>query len=640
MLVFTVFLVVVLICRGSSQQVSPDEGDTIYRNDSTGESSLSCPSVWSIPVERNNSMACECGSNLFGLIHCDKRTLQVEIRACYCITLYAKDPTKTVIGPCMFKCRHANLQLFVKSIPGDKSELSDYMCNITVPHSDEIQSLNRDGQLCGTCKEGFAPPAYSYDWRCVNCSLDDASWKRNWAKYFAIAYLPLTVCFIVIVIFRININSPLLNAFVFISQVVASPMAVKAFTSNMKTSSVSQLNQIQTVISLYGFWNLDFFRVLCPLFCLHPNMSTLQVLALDYGIAVYPLFLIVVTYALVELHDRNCRIVVSLWKPFHRCFVCFRRQWNIRASLIDAFVSFLVLSYMKFLIVSFYFLIPVRLYKVDAQPIKESYLFFDATIEYFGQHHLPYAILAIVVLSLFNIFPILLLCFYPCSWFQKFLNCCRLSHHALHMFMDAFQGCYKNGTDGMRDCRWFSGVYFIVRIAVFLVASTAPSELFAIFVGMLLLLPIALVAVVQPYKVPFYNGVDTVLILTVALFSFSAIVDFIKRDNMIFNLYPPVHLVTFMLCIFGITPLIYITIVILYHVFLKHVIPHPWLSIVWRLLQCQKQSTRREEVLPERLTNPEECAALLQEPISHGHGTRYGSTAAICITSDVQAVNM
>ena len=624
MLVFTVFSVVVLICQGGSQQVSLDEGDTIYRNESTGESSLSCPGVWSILVERNNSMACECGSNLFGLIRCDKSTLQVEMHACYCITLYAKDPTKTVFGPCMFKCRHAHIWQFDKSIPGDISELSDYMCSITVPHSKKMQSLNRDGQLCGNCKEGFAPPAYSYDWHCVNCSLDDASWKRNWAKYFAIAYLPLTVCFIVIVVFRINITSPLLNAFVLFSQLAASPMAVKAFTSNMK-SSVSQL---YTVISLYGFWNLDFFRVLCPLFCLHPNMSTLQVLALDYGIAVYPLFLIVVTYALVELHDHNCRIVVSLWKPFHRCFVCFRRQWNIRASLIDAFVSFLVLSYMKFLIVSFYFVIPVRLYKVDAEPIKESYLLFDATVEYFSKHHLPYAILAIVVLSLFNIFPMLLLCVYPCSWFQKFLNCCRLSHHTLHTLMDAFQGCYKNGTDGTRDCRWFSGVYFMVRISIVLVASRAPTiESFATYTGMLLLLPIALVAVVQPYKVSFYNGVDVVLLVAGALFSFSGVANFLKRDN--FTLYRADNMISVMLCIFGITPLIYITIVVLYHVFLKRIIPHPWLSILWRLLQCRKQSTRREEVLPERLSNPEECAALLQEPISHHHDTRYGSTAAI-----------
>ena len=624
MLAFMLFSIFALrlLGQGSSQHVSRTERDAIPRNGS-------CPGVWSIPVERSGGMVCTCGSDLQGLIRCDRETLQVELRECYCITSYAKDPSVSVVGPCMFRCRHANPGLFDNSVPSDMSELSDYMCSVTVPGSHEMQSLNREGQLCGNCEEGFSPPAYSYDWHCVNCSLHDASWK-NWGKYFAIAYLPLTVCFILVVIFRINITSPLLNAFVLLSQLSASPMVVKAYISNMESPSFSQLYTIKILISFYGFWNLDFFRVLLPPFCLHPNMSTLQVLALDYGIAVYPLFLIAVTYALVELHDRNFKIVMWLWKPFRRLFVFFRRQWDIRASLIDAFVSFLVLSYIKFLIVSFNFLIPVNLYKVDTEAVKvkESYLFFDATVEYFSQHHLPYAILAIVVLSLFNIFPMLLLCFYPCTWFQKCLNCCRLSHQALHTFMDAFQGCYKNGTDGTRDCRWFSGVYFVVRIALFLAASTIPTvQTFAAFSGILLLFPVALVAVVQPYKVPLYNSIDVLLLLSFSLFSFAAVVQFLGQGNTIFMLHAFDHFIRAMLCLFGIIPLIYITVIVLYRVLYKHIL-RGWLSVLWwRLLRCQKQSTCSDESesLPERLSNPVECAALFQEPVNQVQDAHYGS---------------
>ena len=37
----------------------------------------------------------------------------------------------------------------------------------------------------------------------------------------------------------------------------------------------------------------------------------------------------------------------------------------------------------------------------------------------------------------------------------------------LHVFMDSFQGCYKDGTEpGTRDCRWFSAVPFIIRITI------------------------------------------------------------------------------------------------------------------------------------------------------------------------------
>ena len=85
-------------------------------------------------------------------------------------------------------------------------------------------------------------------------------------------------------------------------------------------------------------------------------MTTLQVLALEYAIAVYPLLLIVFTYLLVEMHDHNVRIVIWLWKPFHEYFVCFRKKSNVKGSLINAFATFLLISFVKFLDTSFAFL--------------------------------------------------------------------------------------------------------------------------------------------------------------------------------------------------------------------------------------------------------------------------------------------
>ncbi len=36
--------------------------------------------------------------------------------------------------------------------------------------------------------------------------------------------------------------------------------------------------------------------------------------------------------------------------------------------------------------------------------------------------------------------------------------------HPLRAFMDIFQGCYKNGTDGTVDCRYFAGFNLLLRI--------------------------------------------------------------------------------------------------------------------------------------------------------------------------------
>ena len=48
---------------------------------------------------------------------------------------------------------------------------------------------NRQGQMCGKCKDNHSPSPYSYRLKCANCS----HYKYNWLKYLAAAYVPLTV---------------------------------------------------------------------------------------------------------------------------------------------------------------------------------------------------------------------------------------------------------------------------------------------------------------------------------------------------------------------------------------------------------------------------------------------------------------
>ena len=94
-------------------------------------------------------------------------------------------------------------------------------------------------------------------------------------------------------------------------------------------------------------------------------------------------------------------------------------------------------------------------------------------------HHTHLTILLSVysLLGIWNLdfFLILLMCLYPCQWFQKCLNHCRLQSHFLHTFIDAFQGCYKDGTNGSRDCRWFAGLYLFTRILILILLGVTRS---------------------------------------------------------------------------------------------------------------------------------------------------------------------
>ena len=70
-------------------------------------------------------------------------------------------------------------------------------------------------------------------------------------------------------------------------------------------------------------------------------------------------------------------------------------------TCIDAFATFLLLSYVTFLSVSFDILMPTFSWDLESK-IQPPVVYYDG---YFGQHHLPYSLLAIAVLLVFTFSP-------------------------------------------------------------------------------------------------------------------------------------------------------------------------------------------------------------------------------------------
>ena len=562
--------------------------------------SMTCP-TWFTP---NDNTSCECGSSLGGLVDCDGRSKNVSLFKGYCMT-FNVNGSMLVVGPCLYgECFLANDFHSYRPLPSNTSKLNE-LCS----------RYHRDGQLCGRCEDGFALPVYSYNQSCVKCENDYGS---NWLKYLAASLLPLTLFLIMIVMFRVRVTSGLMNAFVLLSQAMSLPALLRGVMLNAECLSDGGSRIVFLIYSvIFGIWNLDFFRLLYPPFCLHPETTTVQVLALDYVIAVYPLFLLVIAYLLVTLHDSGVKLIVWMWRPFHRCFVHFRRNWNIKTSLIDAFATFLLLSYTKFLSVSFDLLIPMYLFNIRDKHLNKLYLFWSGTTEYFGSEHLPYAILALAVVIVFNILPFLLLCLYPSRWFQKCLNRCRLQNQILYTFMDAFLGCYKDGTNGSCDCRWFAGLYLFIRILYIIILSVIWFNFSAPLLGCAVLVLLLLTAVLQPYKSSTHNRVN-VFFLSVILFIITLYMGFVIAST------EAVQYIHLSKLIFGLSisiPVIYITGVILYELF-GH-----WMC-VQRMYQrlcrvCMKvEDDEYERLLPERMVNVEECAVLLADSMQVGRSKK------------------
>ena len=166
------------------------------------------------------------------------------------------------------------------------------------------------------------------------------------------------------------------------------------------------------------------------------NLSTLQDLSLDYAIAFYPLLLPFLVYLLIKLHAHDFWPIVQLWRPFQRC--CGNR-WDIRSSIINAFATFLLLTYVRLLSVSSDLLTPTHIFDAHGN-VRGLFLFCDGSVKFFGREHLPYATLAVIVMLFLVIFPLLLFIVYPMRCFQKCLTYFNLRCHALRVFMDAFQG--------------------------------------------------------------------------------------------------------------------------------------------------------------------------------------------------------
>ena len=579
--------------------LSESKLDTVLTVATANIANTSCSSTWLYPDSTNENI-CECGNSVGHTVECNNVTKKVKLAYCYCMTFDNNEET-VVTGGCLYSCATHHYY----HIPPNRSDLNNQSV---------CERNNREGQLCGKCQDGFAPPVYSYSLSCVNCT----DYHNNWLKYAAISFLPLTGFYFVITAFRISATSVWMNVFILSNQAVTTPTVMRLLA--LKRSFIVN---IDVVASLYGIWNLDFFRLLYSPFCLHPHMTLLQTVALDYLIAIYPLVLIVASYILVELHDHNCRIVVWLWKPFHRCFVRFRKEWNIRASLIDAFATFLLLSYVKFLSVSFDLLKPVRLYNIHGKVVG-LYVYYSGSVKYFGKEHLPYAILALGVVLTFNVFPVLLLCLYPRRCFQNRLTHCRLKCLALHAFMDSFQGCYKNGTSGTRDCRWFSIVYLVIRIAFLVLITVRITNFWLPIIAVMILVILILIVVIQPYKTRNDNTIETLLLSFLILVSLSISSDFIVHKKPDFDLE---GVSAAMIGASFLMSLIYILGLILY----KLLSNKRWAQFICRNIQnciC-KEVTRvdLEESLPDRLAHPEQYSSLLTEPGEHSDEESDSSTS-------------
>ncbi len=102
--------------------------------------------------------------------------------------------------------------------------------------------------------------------------------------------------------------------------------------------------------------------------------------------------------------------------------------------------------------------------------------------------------------------------------FRKFLSYCGpQKYHAIYVFLDTFQGHYKDGTNGTRDYRAASCISFILRIPVYYLLTTSNSYKFSNVVQnkstltFCFILTSLFYGLVQPCKRRYMNNIESTL---------------------------------------------------------------------------------------------------------------------------------
>ena len=457
---------------------------------------------------RGKNSECECQGDYAEHIKCSDPDFQSRLLRGGWMGYYINNGTPTLVASECPYCALLGKERFFL-LPQNVSALNDSLCG----------KINRRGVLCGKCESGYGPVVNSDSYECKNCSGSEA--KHNWAFYLLTEYLPITIFFFILVFFHVSVTTPSTNGFIFFAQILTTTLKLDGDGAVLLNNITSILKDIYTIP--YNIWNLNFFQPIMPKFCLSPHLSTLQMLTLGYVTAIYPLLLILIFSIFVWLYEGGVKPIVCLCRPVHECFAKLKMKWNLKfkRSIIDAFATFLLLSYTKFTLVSLILLTGTPLYENTGKSIA-MVVYYDGTIDYMSKQHIPYVLAAIFVLVTFVAIPPVVLILPPLirnleKILGRNINVCKIQPGAkLQQILNAFQDGYKDGTEDechnektKYDFRFFAGLYFVLRIILFTVYAFTPEWFMQYTLQQFVFITAFLFfTLFQPYKEDFYNKQD------------------------------------------------------------------------------------------------------------------------------------
>ena len=488
-------------------EIKPTAAENATTNTTVTIQDNQCPLLF---YYNNESNQCECLSSSFSFLDTLVKCVNNKglLRYNYCMT-YKKETNTLSVATSVctyFELSGHNISEpgFI-SVPDNISELNDYMCG----------PMNRKGILCSECIDGYGPSVTSPNFRCSDCS---NAWYGI-PLYLLLELVPVTVFYLIMLIFQVNITSAPMISFIFYSNII-----LHSLNFNFIAQDRVESQALGTMAALsYGIWSLDFFRYVIPPFCISPHLKVIHVLYLQSVSTVFPYVLIAFTWLCIELYSRDYKVVTVPWQLLNR--VIFKHtnvKWNSGRTVIDAFATFFLISFSKLSLVLLIPLYPQGVHNLNLTDLSLTVAFHsytDTSVNFVTKEHLPFAVISIAIFIFLLLPPVLLLAFYPFQKFRsilfKFLP--KRSKGPLNIFVEKFYSCYRDGLDGGRDMRSFAALYFFILLIGYFMFSIKE----AIFFPLTVLTSVCslFIANIQPYKKRYMSVIDSLIFATLALLS-------------------------------------------------------------------------------------------------------------------------
>ena len=375
---------------------------------------------------------------------------------------------------------------------------------------------NRTGELCGNCTgdHGVAINVRAFQFSCIHCS----DTKYSWLIYVSSEFVPLTVFFIVILFFDINIHSGVTSSIILYFQVFD---ALRIVSDDELPPPPDSSGLIRAIQFLYNIWNLQFFGSLLSPYCLANHLNTMDILLINYASGLFPFLLFFIVYLLNNL-SFPCWSESERFRQVRHCFrrFLYRLKWRVAVekSILSGLATVWTLSFTKLALISF--LILSRTSLNDNTHVAT----YQGTLSFLKEQHLRYAIPAIIISILFVYIPATSLLCYPLvpQLMGKLRRRIPLDNYVLYYritawlerpfiklkpIIDCFQGSYRPRHE------FFAGLLFWYRLIIFILfAYSVQSDTYFwnIVVSVAFLV---IVGVAQPFKKSLDN---TMMLLSVA----------------------------------------------------------------------------------------------------------------------------